>query len=234
MICFFLFIIITGDIMKKFLIILFSLFIVSVKSNRLSDDSYSLRTLTFSNLSTNNIYDFFSDVRIIKIYPYINPIYKDRVGEIVFEVNDSLVNSIERLKSKYFNLIKKNSYSDYNYFYLNGINIYKMDVYISNNDLFNILSDNRLLVDSIKQVLWYTYNGGSSVYNKLREIRMKNKMTAREVSEKVGISKPFYCQLENCKRRLSYDTAIKIASVFDVKPDYLFYEETLDRIKNVK
>lgn len=220
--------------MKKFLVIFFFLFIISVKSNRLSDDSYSLRTLTFSNLSTNNIYDFFSDIRIVRIYPYINPIYKDRVGELVYDVDYSLYNSIERLKYDYFDIVKRNSYSDYNYFYLNGINIYKMDVYISNKDLYNILSDGRLLVDSINQVLWYTYNGGSSVYNKLKEMRVKNKMTAREVSEKVGISKPFYCQLENCKRRLSYDTAVKIASVFNVKPDYLFYEETFDRIKNVK
>ena len=71
------------------------------------------------------------------------------------------------------------------------------------------------------------------MYNKLKMIRIKNKLTAREVAERVGISKPFYCQLENCKRRLSYDTAIKIASVFNVKPDYLFYDETLDNMKNV-
>ena len=135
--------------MKKFLVIFFFLFIISVKSNRLSDDSYSLRTLTFSNLSTNNIYDFFSDIRIVRIYPYINPIYKDRVGELVYDVDYSLYNSIERLKYDYFDIVKRNSYSDYNYFYLNGINIYKMDVYISNKDLYNILSDGRLLVDSI-------------------------------------------------------------------------------------
>ena len=71
------------------------------------------------------------------------------------------------------------------------------------------------------------------MYNKLKMMRIKNKLTAREVAERVGISKPFYCQLENCKRRLSYDTAIKIASVFNVKPDYLFYDETLDNMKNV-
>ena len=71
------------------------------------------------------------------------------------------------------------------------------------------------------------------MYNKLKMMRIKNKLTAREVAERIGISKPFYCQLENCKRRLSYDTAIKIASVFGVKPDYLFYDETLDKMKNV-
>lgn len=71
------------------------------------------------------------------------------------------------------------------------------------------------------------------MYNKLKMMRTKNKMTTREVASRVGISKPFYCQLENCKRRLSYDTALKIASVFNVKPDYLFYDETFDKLKNV-
>lgn len=71
------------------------------------------------------------------------------------------------------------------------------------------------------------------MYNKLKELRYNSKMTAREVALKVGISKPFYCQLENCKRRLSYETALKIALVFGVKPDDLFYDETLKQIKNV-
>ncbi len=68
------------------------------------------------------------------------------------------------------------------------------------------------------------------VYNKLKDIRYKNKMTSKDVAEKVGISKAFYCQLENCKRRLSYETALKIASVFNVKPDYLFYDDMYKEI----
>ena len=71
------------------------------------------------------------------------------------------------------------------------------------------------------------------MYNKLKQIRAKKNMTTSEVASRVGISKPFYCQLENCKRRLSYETAIKISMVFGVKPDYLFYDETLEQIKNV-
>jgi len=71
------------------------------------------------------------------------------------------------------------------------------------------------------------------VYSKLKELRFNSKLTTREVALKVGISKPFYCQLENCKRRLSYETALKIASVFGVKPDDLFYDETLKRMKSV-
>ncbi len=71
------------------------------------------------------------------------------------------------------------------------------------------------------------------MYSKLKELRFNSKLTTREVALKVGISKPFYCQLENCKRRLSYETALKIASVFGVKPDDLFYDETLKRMKSV-
>lgn len=65
------------------------------------------------------------------------------------------------------------------------------------------------------------------MYKKLKEMRYKNGLTAKEVAERVGISKAFYCQLENRRRRLSYETAIKIANVFNVKPDYIFYIETI-------
>ena len=69
------------------------------------------------------------------------------------------------------------------------------------------------------------------MYKKLKEMRYRNCITAREVAETVGISKAFYCQIENCKRRLSYETAVKIANVFKVKPDYLFYDDTVRSIK---
>jgi putative transcriptional regulator len=65
--------------------------------------------------------------------------------------------------------------------------------------------------------------------NKLKEFRYKNNITAQEVANRVGISKPFYCQIENCKRRLSYELAIKISNVFNVKPDYLFYDDMMKK-----
>ena len=68
------------------------------------------------------------------------------------------------------------------------------------------------------------------MYSKLKKIRIKNNMTLVDVANRVGISKAFYCQLENGKRRLLYETAIKIASVFNVKPDYLFYNDTFNSI----
>ena len=42
---------------------------------------------------------------------------------------------------------------------------------------------------------------------------------------KLGISKPFYWQIENGKRNLSYKMAVKIASIFKMKPDDIFYKD---------
>lgn len=69
------------------------------------------------------------------------------------------------------------------------------------------------------------------MYKKLKELRIKNKYTTKMMSEKLGISKPFYSQIENQNRRLSYEMAIKIANIFKMKPDDIFYN---DMKKNFK
>lgn len=69
------------------------------------------------------------------------------------------------------------------------------------------------------------------MYYKLRKIRNDNKLTTREMAEKLCISKPFYCQLENRSRRLSYDMAIRIADIFKLKPDDIFYNDHKDSYK---
>lgn len=66
---------------------------------------------------------------------------------------------------------------------------------------------------------------------KLKELRLKKKYTTKQMSEKLGISKPFYCQLENNKRRLSYEMAIKISAIFKLHPDSVFYEDFKNREK---
>lgn len=60
---------------------------------------------------------------------------------------------------------------------------------------------------------------------KLKKIRIKNGFTCYDMAIKLGISKPFYWQIENGKRNLSYKMAIKIASIFNMKPDDIFYNE---------
>jgi putative transcriptional regulator len=60
---------------------------------------------------------------------------------------------------------------------------------------------------------------------KLKELRTKNNYSFDDMAKMLGISKPYYWQIENKKRRLYYSLAKKIASIFKLKPDDLFYEE---------
>ena len=60
--------------------------------------------------------------------------------------------------------------------------------------------------------------------NNLKEIRNKNGYSCGDMAKKLNISKTYYWQIENKKRNLSYEMAINIAAVFNLKPDELFYE----------
>ncbi len=60
---------------------------------------------------------------------------------------------------------------------------------------------------------------------KLMEKRKEKKYSYQYMANSLGISKPFYWQIENGKRRLSYIMAIKIAEIFKMKPDELFYDD---------
>ena len=61
--------------------------------------------------------------------------------------------------------------------------------------------------------------------NNLIKIRKKYKYTCAFMADKLKISKPFYWQIENKKRKLSYDMAVKIAKIFDMRPDDIFYND---------
>ena len=60
---------------------------------------------------------------------------------------------------------------------------------------------------------------------KLKELRIKHNLNILQMSKLVGISPTYYWQIENKTRRLYYELAIKIAKVFNKKPDDIFYEE---------
>ncbi|AVK44196.1 helix-turn-helix transcriptional regulator [Listeria monocytogenes] len=58
---------------------------------------------------------------------------------------------------------------------------------------------------------------------KLKELRIENNLTYVDVATKVGISKEYYWMIENGERDgYTYNTAKKIASVFDKNPDDIF------------
>ena len=63
-------------------------------------------------------------------------------------------------------------------------------------------------------------------FKTLKKLRKRNNLTSKDMSDKLGISKAFYSQLENRTRRLSYDMAVKISKIFNSKPDKIFYEDS--------
>lgn len=62
------------------------------------------------------------------------------------------------------------------------------------------------------------------MFKKLRELRLQNGLTIKDMANRLQISKPFYSQIENQNRRLSYDMAIQISEIFHMKPDDIFYD----------
>lgn len=61
--------------------------------------------------------------------------------------------------------------------------------------------------------------------SKLKEIRSKANMSCGDMAKILHISKTHYWQIEKKQRKLYYDVAIKISSLFNLKPDDLFYED---------
>lgn len=69
--------------------------------------------------------------------------------------------------------------------------------------------------------------------NKLKYLRNKNNYTVEYMANKLDISIGFYSLIENSNRRLTYDMAIKISSIFNLKPDDIFYDDHI-LTKNIK
>lgn len=66
------------------------------------------------------------------------------------------------------------------------------------------------------------------MYNKLlklKNLRELNNLSNKKMADKLGISKTFYWQIENGKRNLSYEMAIRISKVLKSKPDKIFYDD---------
>lgn len=67
---------------------------------------------------------------------------------------------------------------------------------------------------------------------KLKEVREKSGLSGTDVADIVGISKGYYSLLENGKRGLSYPMAVKIAAVFNSKPDDIFLKHEFTNEKH--
>lgn len=70
----------------------------------------------------------------------------------------------------------------------------------------------------------------TDIMEELKNFRKKKNLTCKDMAEKLNVSKPFYWQIENCKRRLSYEMAVRIATILGTKPDKLFYEAFKNKV----
>ncbi|MCO4472383.1 putative transcriptional regulator [Streptococcus infantarius subsp. infantarius] len=70
---------------------------------------------------------------------------------------------------------------------------------------------------------------------RLKELRLKAKLTQTEVAEKVGVSQPQYARWEAGKRKPTSETLQKFADFFGVSMDYLAGNEPEeDELANVE
>lgn len=59
--------------------------------------------------------------------------------------------------------------------------------------------------------------------DKLKKIRLQYNYSIYDMANFLKITGAYYSQLENKKRRLYYDLAVKISAIFNMLPDDLFY-----------
>jgi len=60
---------------------------------------------------------------------------------------------------------------------------------------------------------------------KLKKLRVQKNYSIKEMADRLNISTAYYCLIENKKRNLYYDMAVRIAEIFGLKPDDLFYKK---------
>jgi len=64
----------------------------------------------------------------------------------------------------------------------------------------------------------------------LINLRKSNGYSVKQMADMLNISKTFYWQIEKGQRNLSYNMAIKISILLNLKPDSIFYNDFIDRI----
>ena len=144
--------------MRKIFILLFLIIVcvfcslIITKSDKIETvfneqiNSYDLYLLDVSkeDINTFNIVNYFDNIKIIEIYPYINPIYKKLINISNYKFNTVLSNkkNISLFVNEYLNLLDKNSLKDEIVKYrINGIKINKILVYASNSDINNLINN---------------------------------------------------------------------------------------------
>lgn len=109
-----------------------------------------------NNLNTNNFIELFNNIVVLKIYPYINPVYASRIkANYNYSFNHGNYSyELEKFKTEYLKVLKNiGLVSEANYYQSSGVIIKRVLVYEDINNLRNLLGK----FNGIKYSL--SYNG---------------------------------------------------------------------------
>lgn len=102
------------------------------------NNDYAFYILEFhsQNISTNNFNDYFMDIDVIWIEPYINPLYNHIKTKYQFK-------NINSFKNEFISLLARNGlHSEALNLKIEGIKIKKIKVYSSESDIQNLKIEN--------------------------------------------------------------------------------------------
>ncbi len=152
-----------GDVMRKSFLFLFlliillcyKLFIPSKQDIQPvfseQDNTYNLYLLDISkeDINTNNLANYFDNIKILEIYPYVNPLYKKIMHITKYNFNTTLSNkkNISNFINQYLDILADNALKEELVKYgLNGIKINSIKVYASNVQIKNIINSYNLKI----------------------------------------------------------------------------------------
>lgn len=117
---------------------------VMVVNNELDSDEMMTVLLIIPGLNTNNFHNYFDDsIEIIGIYPKVNMLYKEKIGNMYYRFNkNNIKQDILNFTKYYKSVLEKNNFNNdlilINY---NGVNIENVKVYISGDNLEKFMRD---------------------------------------------------------------------------------------------
>lgn len=94
-------------------------------------------------------------------------------------------------------------------------------------DIQNYLLGNDAQKNEFIQIWLRVIDFARTVYSvpamqKIKKLRIENKMSQKDVAEKLHISSQAYGHYENCKREPDITTLVRLSHIFNVSLDYLF------------
>ena len=118
--------------------------------NEITNDSeYTQIYLTFENniLNTNNFEDYFKDIEVLKVYPYINPVYAGRIkANYSYSFTHNNHNyDLERFKNNYINTLRNiGLISEANEYQVRGVIIKKVLIYSNLDNIKEIINNENI------------------------------------------------------------------------------------------